>query len=597
MTGGGSLLARLRRGRLARPLRRQLVRRRRDVRVAARGRASRRRALFRNEDGRFDGRQRGRGRGLRRPRDRAASPPTSTPTATRICTSRRADRAAAPVERRRRHVHGGARTRASPRSAGTRGAAVGDVNGDGRPDLVVAGYADPDHRSRTPRGVSRDTYSGVRDLLFLNAGTTATLPRGRRRGRARGREASPTASASCSRTSTLDGDLDIYLANDTNPNRLYKNVAWPGGAAGRPGRARASASRRSRPARRGRLRARAWASPSGDYDGDGRPDLFVTNSRGQGHGVYPDRSRPTPTIRRSPTCEPTSGSTSSARPGWGVSWADLDLDTDLDLVLVNGYIPVTDLGEDAERVQAFENCRRRGSGPVRGRARRGAGRRSAADRAGQRGRRLRQRRRPRRRRPAARRAARPAREPRRRRSGWRSRSTAFAARRRVTVTLPDGRKLRRELHAGEQLSLVRGPRLHFGLGDAGSVPEVRVRWPGGEETWSRMSRRTRSWRWTRREEARGARPARRPDRRLLVRRRLDERRLRPRRLHAATPGGPSVARVWDEALFTRSSATCRRRRSTHGTCSTSPPPCGTHGPRTTRRPTAGSCARRLTPTT
>ena len=30
--------------------------------------------------------------------------------------------------------------------------------------------------------------------------------------------------------------------------------------------------------------------------------------------------------------------------------------------------------------------------------------------------------------------------------------------------------------------LAEDPRLHFGLGDSGSVPEVRVRWPGGEET-------------------------------------------------------------------------------------------------------------------
>ena len=50
------------------------------------------------------------------------------------------------------------------------------------------------------------------------------------------------------------------------------------------------------------------------------------------------------------------------------------------------------------------------------------------------------------------------------------------------MTLFDGRKLRRELQAGSSYLSSEDPRLHFGLGNAGSVPEVRVRWPGGEET-------------------------------------------------------------------------------------------------------------------
>ena len=27
----------------------------------------------------------------------------------------------------------------------------------------------------------------------------------------------------------LDGDLDLYIANDGHPNRLYANEPWPGG--------------------------------------------------------------------------------------------------------------------------------------------------------------------------------------------------------------------------------------------------------------------------------------------------------------------------------------------------------------------------------
>jgi hypothetical protein len=55
----------------------------------------------------------------------------------------------------------------------------------------------------------------------------------------------------------------------------------------------------------------------------------------------------------------------------------------------------------------------------------------------------------------------------------------------VTATLPDGRKLRRELGAGSSYLSSEDPRLHFGLGGASVLPEVRVRWPGGEETVAR----------------------------------------------------------------------------------------------------------------
>ena len=69
---------------------------------------------------------------------------------------------------------------------------------------------------------------------------------------------------------------------------------------------------------------------AGDYDGDGRSDLFVTNGRGQVHGVFqsnpPDENDPSYTDVRTELGPDFAGSV-----GWGVTWADLDLDTDLDL--------------------------------------------------------------------------------------------------------------------------------------------------------------------------------------------------------------------------------------------------------------------------
>jgi hypothetical protein len=52
----------------------------------------------------------------------------------------------------------------------------------------------------------------------------------------------------------------------------------------------------------------------------------------------------------------------------------------------------------------------------------------------------------------------------------------------VTATLPDGRRLVREVHAGSSYLSSEDPRVHFGLGTATSVRELTVRYPGGRTT-------------------------------------------------------------------------------------------------------------------
>ena len=158
-----------------------------------------------------------------------------------------------------------------------------------------------------------------------------------------------------------DGDLDLYVANDTNPNRLYENVPWPGGAAADPAglgfRFEERAARRGWPTRRG------MGVAGGDYDGDGRADLFVTNARRQVHGAY----RSKPPDANEPSFERRARRRSA--PTWagrrvGVTWGDLDLDTDLDLVLVNGSVPVADLGgmpSTSQRLRQPRTRRRAGA--------------------------------------------------------------------------------------------------------------------------------------------------------------------------------------------------------------------------------------------
>ncbi len=226
------------------------------------------------------------------------------------------------------------------------GAAVGDVDGNGWPDLFVAGYADINRPIPEASKGFPNTFVPEPDLLFLNDGPVEG-------GRVSFREVAAAVGIEPDGPdyglgATLsdvdrDGDLDLFVAHDTTPNQLYENVSADGVV---------EFVEQGVEAGVGDIGA-GMGVGSGDLDDDALPDLVVTNQLRETNVISLNRTDSSFAF--------VDGLAAGGIPdfgvgstGWGTVLADLDLDRDLDVAVANGAIPVQDLVDDAQQITVLE---------------------------------------------------------------------------------------------------------------------------------------------------------------------------------------------------------------------------------------------------
>jgi hypothetical protein len=124
-----------------------------------------------------------------------------------------------------------------------------------------------------------------------------------------------------------DGWIDLYVANDGQPNQLWSNQR--DGTFRNIGLLSGSAMNAHGKAKAG------MGVDAGDFDNDGDEDLFVTNLRGEGSDLYVNDGSG---LFEEQSEQSGLGLASLPYTGFGAAWLDVDNDGRLEVLTVNGAV-------------------------------------------------------------------------------------------------------------------------------------------------------------------------------------------------------------------------------------------------------------------
>jgi len=225
-------------------------------------------------------------------------------------------------------------------------AAWGDFDGDGNPDLYLCQYVNwswandppcPGYTTRIPRDVCPPKqFDSVPHVLFRNQGNGTFEDVTKSAGlRVAPREDKDYGKGLGVLLLDADGDgkLDIYVANDTTDNFLYLNRSTPGKMNFEDKGLALGVAKDLGGIPNGSMGI--WAA---DFEGSGRPSIWVTNYENEYHALYRSmlvKDRVTFTFHT-----PAAGLTAigSNYVGFGTAFVDPDLDGWEDIVISNGHV-------------------------------------------------------------------------------------------------------------------------------------------------------------------------------------------------------------------------------------------------------------------
>jgi hypothetical protein len=214
----------------------------------------------------------------------------------------------------------------------TIGGAFLDADGDGDLDLYSVAYLDMPYDTHRFCGPSRqlrtychvDGWDGLDDHLWINDGSGHFTD-----GSAAAGLVGTVGKGLAAVASDLDddGDLDIFVANDSKANLMLRNEG--GGRFAQIGRESGTDYNAE-----GRSEA-CMGIDSGDLDGDGDLDLYVVNFQQETNTLY--RNDGDMFFTDVATSSGT-GVPSTAYLGFGTVFVDVENDGDLDIYVANGHI-------------------------------------------------------------------------------------------------------------------------------------------------------------------------------------------------------------------------------------------------------------------